>query len=99
MSQSFYGSLCLSDLIDAAKKSHSAFSKAENGKIYVNVNVWLNDELDKFGNIMSVQLNPKKELVEQDGRAYIGNMKKSEPKQISQNDVAALSEVEDSLPF
>ncbi len=99
MSQSFYGSICLTDLIEHAKKKHSAFSKADNGKIYCNTTIWLNDEVDKFGNIMAAQLNPKKELKEQDGNPYIGNFKKSEAKPIAKNDITELEKVIDDLPF
>lgn len=89
--QLFYGSICLTDMIEAAKKKHSAFTKGQNGKIYCSVNVWLNAEMDKYGNIMSVQLNPKKEMKDIDGRAYIGNMKPSDgPKPISDRDTTAL---------
>ena len=88
MSQSFYGSICFTDLYDALKRGHSAFIKAEsNGKIYVNINVWLNDQKDKYGNIMALQLNPTKERKDIDGRPYIGNCKASEAKPISQYDV------------
>lgn len=91
MSLRFYGSICVSDLVDLAHKKHSAFTKADNGKIYANCTVWLNDEKDKFGNIMSVQLNPKKELREQDGQPYIGNMKEAESKPVSSRDTSGLS--------
>lgn len=93
----FYGSICVSDLIDLAHKKHSAFSKADNGKVYANINVWLNDEKDKFGNIMSLQLNPKKDLKEQDGQPYIGNCKESEAKPISSKDTSGLS-LPDDIP-
>lgn len=99
MSQKFYGSICLSDLINYVKKQHSAFSKADNGKIYANVNVWLNDEPDKFGNNMSIQLNPKKERVEEDGRPYFGNFKLSENKPIDPNDTIEMQDAIDDLPF
>lgn len=91
MSQLFYGSICLSDLIENAKKKHSAFSKGNNGKIYANINVWLNDKEDKFGNIMSVQINPTKEMKELEDRVYIGNLKESKgATPVSNRDVADL---------
>lgn len=99
MSQLFYGSICLTDIVEQAKKGHSEFSKADNGKIYANVNVWLNDTVDKYGNIMSCQLNPKKEKKDEDGQPYIGNMKKSEQKPVTQGDVAAIEEEVNDLPF
>lgn len=97
MSLRFYGSICITDLVDLAHKKHSAYSKADNGKIYANVTVWLNDEKDKYGNIMAVQLNPKKELREQDGQQYIGNMKEAEAKPIGARDASGLS-LPDDIP-
>jgi len=95
MSTRYFGSICVSDLIDLAHKKHSAFSKGENGKVYASVNVWLNDEADKFGNVMAIQLNPKKDLREKDGQPYIGNMKESEAKPITNKDTSSLSLPED----
>lgn len=97
--QLFYGSICITDLINLAKKGHSAFTKAQNGKIYANVNVWLNEEEDKFGNTMAIQLNPVKEKVEEEGRPYFGNMKKSEPKPITSTDLVDMQDAIDDLPF
>lgn len=78
MSKLLNGSICLSDLIKKAKQKHSSFSKSEkNGKIYCNINIWLNDETDIFGNTVSIQLNSKKELREKEGKIYIGNAKPS----------------------
>lgn len=89
--QLFYGSICLSDLLEQAKAKHSAFTKAQNGKIYVSVNVWLNNETDKFGNIMSIQLNPTKEMKDLDKKLYIGNCKKADgPKPINDRDTSNL---------
>lgn len=87
----FYGSICITDILEYANKKHSAFSRADNGKIYADCNIWLNDEKDKFGNIVSMQLNPRKDLRELDGQPYIGNFKESEKKQISGRDASELS--------
>lgn len=75
MNQLFGGSICLTDLIDHAKKGHSSFSKAQNGKVYCNILTWLNEKEDKYGNIMSHQLSSSKEMREQEGTIYIGNSK------------------------
>jgi hypothetical protein len=89
--QLFYGSLDLTTLIELAKKKHSAFTKGSNGKIYASINIWLNSEVDKFGNIMSVQVNPSKEMKEIEDRVYIGNLKQSEgPKPITDRDAGGL---------
>lgn len=102
--QLFYGSISLTELIEQAKVKHSAFTKAQNGKIYVNINIWLNEEEDKFGNIMSVQLNPSKERKDKDAKVYIGNLKKSDgAKPLGDNDISnvekSLQEAADDLPF
>lgn len=100
-SKLYSGSVCLSDLIEHAKKQHSAFNKAKNGKIYANVAVWLNDEADQFGNHISVQLSSKKEVRESEGKIYIGNAKlfeKDVPVPLTEGDATFLPETDD-LPF
>lgn len=105
MSQLFYGSLCVSDLIEEFKKKHSAFEKGKNGKIYAKVNVWLNDNEDDYGNILSIQLNPTKEMRDIDRKVYVGNCKKSEfeVKPPSDKDRANIAKdfenADDGLPF
>ena len=98
MSKQLIGSICLSDLIEQAKKGHTAFSKADNGKIYGNVKVWLNETKDKFGNDASIQINPKADTGFQ--FEYIGNLRYVEPKiqEVSQEDVANMPD-DDDLPF
>ena len=75
MAKLITGSICLTELIAKAKEGHTAFSKAQNGKIYCNILVWENDTPDKYGNHYSVQLNPKKDAPETEKKQYIGNMK------------------------
>lgn len=70
------GSICYTDLVELAKKGHSAFSRSEkNGKVYFNVALWMNDQPDKFGNTVSIQLNSSKEKRDLEEKAYIGNAK------------------------
>lgn len=93
MSKLFYGSLCVTDLLDQLKAKHSAFTKSQNGKIYASVNVWLNDKKDKFDNIMSIQINPSKENKDTEKKYYIGNLKESEgAKPISDNDLDGVNQ-------
>ena len=69
-----HGSICMTDLSEAFKKNHSAFNKSEkNGKLYANIAVWMNDEPDQYGNILSFQLNSKKDVP--DDKVYFGNAK------------------------
>ena len=95
----FNGSICLTDLIAFAKEKHSAFNKANNGKIYVNINIWLNDEIDQYDNIGSLQLQKKKDS--DDKQHYIGNFRptKARSNEITNSDVDALEDIESDLPF
>lgn len=89
-SQKYYGSGCLTDLIEGAKKKHSAFSKASNGKIYFNFELWINEEPDTYKNHVSIKLNSKEGMHQEDDaktKRYIGNAKKAENKE---------AEIEDS---
>lgn len=99
----FTGSICLTDLIENAKKKHSAFSKSQvNGKIYANFILWENDETDKFGNTHSLQLNSTKDNKESEGKIYIGNAKpveKKEPQPLSDKDAKTFVDAVDDLPF
>lgn len=102
MSQLFYGSICITDIIEKAKQKHSAFTKGNNGKIYLNISAWLNDAEDKYGNIMSLLMSSKKEMKEAEGKIYIGNCKKSEfkePAPLDDRDAAGITEAIDDLPF
>jgi hypothetical protein len=95
MAQSYYGSIDFSKLIEQAKTGHKAFSKSENGKIYLNVRLWVNDELDKYGNIASFQSNFKG--AQKEDKFYFGNLKESTPidEDVQSNDIPDA----DDLPF
>lgn len=79
MSKLMYGSIDFSKLLELAKAGNKAFTKAENGKIYLNLNVWVNDEKDQYGNDASIQTNFKDAT--KDDRHYFGNLKFSEFKE------------------
>lgn len=99
MSKLLSGSMCLTQLIELAKKKHSAFNKASNGKIYFNLSIWLNDQPDKYDNDASIQINPKKDS--EDSRDYIGNAHYIELNQqapVTESDVEQLPDGDD-LPF
>lgn len=68
-----YGSICLTDLIEATKRQHSAMVKGTNGKVYANVTIWLNDNPDQYDNDASVQLRQKKDS--DDKALYVGNLR------------------------
>lgn len=89
MAKGYYGSMCLTDILEKAKQKHEAFSKASNGKIYFNVNLWVNDEVDKFDNVGSIKL---------DKETYIGNFKESKVKAPEPIDPFEIID-ESALPF
>lgn len=94
MSELFYGSLDITKLLEELKKKHSSFVKANNGKIYCNINIWKNDVPDRFGNLLSIMLSSVKERREQEGKIYIGNCKESEfagPKPIDNSDIDSVN--------
>jgi hypothetical protein len=95
MAQSYYGSIDFSKLIEQAKSGNKAFSKSENGKIYLNVRMYVNDEVDKFGNVASFQSNFKGATKED--KFYFGNMKESTPIE-NKVDVVDIPDF-DGLPF
>lgn len=103
MSKLFTGSICLTDLLEQAKKAHSAFTRSQaNQKVYVNILVWENDEKDKYDNTHSFQLNSTKDKKEAEGKIYIGNAKpieRKEPVPLSQDDARTFTDAVDDLPF
>lgn len=102
MSRLRTASLCLSDILEAAKAGHTAFSRSDkNEKVYFNIAIWDNEEVNKFGHNVSIQLNPKKDSSFE--RLYVGNGK-IEPNKPSETinspESPVLSETEgDDLPF
>lgn len=98
MSKLLYGSLDFSKLLELAKAGNKAFSKASNGKIYLNLNVWINDEKDNYGNDASIQTTFKDSTKEE--KIYFGNLKISEqkaPEPLPENSVEIPEP--DDLPF
>lgn len=100
----FYGSLSVTDLIAHLKEKHTAFVKGQNGKVYCNISIWLNEEPDQYDNVMSIKLSATKEAIEADkeqGKVYIGNCKESEniTKPINTKDAEQFTNVLDDLPF
>jgi len=95
MATSYYGSIDFTKLLEQAKAGNKAFTKNENGKIYLNVRVYVNEEVDKYGNIASLQSNFKGAT--KDDKFYFGNLKESTPieSKVESNDLPEI----DDLPF
>ena len=79
--------------------NHSAFTKHSNGRTYVNVTIWENEEADKFGNNVSIQVNSKKEQRDIEGKHYVGNGKKSGSAPTQSAPVQAPIATSTELPF
>lgn len=93
-----HGSICMTDLSEAFKKNHSAFNKSEkNGKLYANIVVWMNDEPDQYGNVLSFQLNSKKDAP--DDKVYFGNAKMPDGVKPVQAAATLNAKDDDNLPF
>lgn len=101
MGKPFHGSIDFTELMAAAKAAHSAFSRSEkNQHVYGKVTLWVNDEPDKFGNTMSIQLNPAQNSP--DKKLYFGNFKgdlpKANPQYAHPVDMNSVPD-DDDLPF
>lgn len=101
MSKLLNASICLSDLLTYAKSGHSSVSKSQkNGKLYVDVNIWINDKKDKYNNDASISLNSKKDSREKEGRIYVGNGRfneKGSSKELTTKDKEELNYVNDEF--
>ena len=72
MAQLLTGSICLTDI-----PKDKITTSEKNGKKYLNVTVWVNDEPDTYGNHASIQVSQtKKEREGKAPRSYIGNLKR-----------------------
>jgi hypothetical protein len=80
MSQLINASIDVTLLLEMANKRHSAFNVSpKNQHTYVNLQVWVNDEPDKFGDHASVQLNSAKDMGEKDQLLHPINPKDGKP--------------------
>lgn len=91
MSKLLSGSIDLSKIGELMRQNHPAVVTGKNGKKYLNLSVWINDNEDTYGNIASIsiydKINKKSE--------YIGNLKDFSN---SANNTER-SEVSSDLPF
>ena len=99
MSKLLTGSINYDVLKEALKTGMINAQKAENGTRYININVWVNDQPDQYGNDGSIQLQFKKEY-QHEKKIYIGNLKTYTPKiqEATANDFSNEDE-DDDLPF
>jgi hypothetical protein len=97
MANSFYGSIDFSKLMELAKAGDKAFSKSEkNGKIYLNIEVYVKDEVGQYGDKASIRTSFKGATKEE--KHYFSNLKESAPYVEPTVQASDFAEFED-LPF
>lgn len=67
----YYGSICVSDLMQLVKDNPSVVSQSKNGKTYLNIDVYVKEVEDAYGNLASISVKVG------ETRKYLGNLKKS----------------------
>ena len=83
MAQNYFGSIDYDKLLADLKEGRLKTYKTEKGKRLINVNVYVNDAPNEYGNIASISVPLKDEFhTEENGKKinklYIGNLKLSE---------------------
>lgn len=75
----------------------------QNGAKYLNIVLWINDEVDQYGNIASIQESITKEEREKGVKpTYLGNLKNVAGQNIKEEKPEELlnnEEIDDDLPF
>ena len=105
MSTLINASIDLSKIDKSKIKTTDKFGQPfKNGAKYLDVNIWINDEADQYGNIASISISQSKEEREAGAkRVYIGNGKPVQQQQQApaQQPAPTLTETltDDSLPF
>lgn len=92
----------LTGSIDVSKIDKSKLYKSEKtGKTYLNVSIWVNDELDKYGNCASIQQSTGKD----ETKIYLGNLKEYKREDIQEvvaeevKPLPAAGDEDSGLPF
>lgn len=98
MSQLFYGSINYDALLNAIKAGKVKTFKSASGVRLVNINVWVNDQPDKFDNDASIQVQLKDEFRSEKGD-YIGNLRKHVKNEPQTVDAEIVTGEDDDLPF
>jgi hypothetical protein len=99
MAKLINASIDFSELMAKAKAAHSAFTRGKkNGKPYLALTIWINDEVDKFGNDVAIQLNSSKEKKSTEGVVYVGHGRTGGAK-LNKTNAAPVEEYKDDLPF
>lgn len=88
----------LTGSINLSKIDKSKIYTSDKNEKWLNISIWLNDEVDKYGNIAGIQQSTKKD----ENKIYLGNLKeysKPEPKQEKKEEQKSQEPKPDDLPF
>jgi len=89
----------LTGSIDLSKIDKSKLYKSEKTcKTYLNVSIWVNDDVDQYGNIASVQQYMGKDAE----KNYIGNLKefkKDVVQEVNAEEVPPTTDTSNDLPW
>lgn len=104
MSQNYFGSIDYDKLLAYLKEGRLKTYKTEKGKRLINVNVYVNDAPNKYGNIANISVPLKEEFhTEENGKKinklYIGNLKLSENSIQEAGAEDFQNDGDDDLPF
>lgn len=100
MSTKMTASIDLAKLGELVRSNHPAIATGKNGKKYANIDIWLNDKEDQYGNDVSLALYDK----EVKRSEYIGSGRqwkqpKAEAKQNPPAPTQSFEVDEDDLPY
>lgn len=104
---SFYGQINYTKLKEAMKSGKIVGQKVQTKdgeQLFININVWVNEEADQYNNNASIQCQLNKEAYEakEKNTYYIGNLRYQTPstKDATTEDIAkATEDDDDGLPF
>ena len=68
-------SICLTDVQELITKKHPSVNTAKNGKVYINLDMWVNDTPDQYGNDIAIKVYNK----ETKESKFVGNGKQYKP--------------------
>jgi|688.fasta_scaffold234135_5 hypothetical protein len=68
-------SICLTDVQELIAKKHPSVNTAKNGKVYINLDLWINDKADQYGNDIAVKVYNK----DTKESKFVGNGKQYKP--------------------
>ncbi len=68
-------SICLTDVQELIAKKHPSVNTAKNGKVYINLDMWVNDTPDQYGNDIAIKVYNK----DTKESKFVGNGKQYKP--------------------